>query len=62
MPGTMGGLTMPDDEETQAAGDQASDRVPKKRLATLISTKGLTPQEAAAEVMANWRKYKEASE
>jgi hypothetical protein len=53
---------MPDDEETQAAGDQASDRVPKKRLATLISTKGLTPQEAAAEVMANWRKYKEASE
>jgi hypothetical protein len=53
---------MPDDEGTQAASDEASDRVATKRLVTLSSTEGRTPQEVAAEIMANWRKYKKASE
>jgi hypothetical protein len=53
---------MPEDVETPAVGDDASDPVPRKRLVTLTSTKGKTPEEAAAEVMANWRKYKETSE
>jgi hypothetical protein len=62
-PGFDGRFTVPDDVETPAAGDQASDvAVPRKRLVTLISTKSKTPEEAAAEVMANWRKYKKASE
>ena len=51
---------MPDHVETPAADDQASDRVPRKRLVTLTSTEGKTPQEVAAEVMANWQKYKES--
>jgi hypothetical protein len=55
-------FTMPDDEGTQAASDEASDRVATKRLVTLSSTEGRTPQEVAAEIMANWRKYKKASE
>jgi hypothetical protein len=53
---------MPDDVEIPAAGDRASDAVPTKRLVTLTSTEGKTPQEVAAEVMANWRKYKESSQ
>jgi hypothetical protein len=53
---------MPGESEEPVEAEQASDMPEPKRLVTLISTKGKTPEEAAAEIMANWRKYKESSE
>ena len=52
---------MPDDVEVPATGDERTVPV-SRRLVTLISTKEKSSQEAAAEIIANWRKYKESSE
>ena len=53
---------MPDDSEESVPDEEASAAPGPRRLVTLTSTKGKTPEEAAAEVMANWRKYQEAKD
>jgi len=50
---------VPDDSEESVPDEQASAAPGPRRLVTLTSTKGKTPEEAAADVMANWQKYQD---
>ena len=56
------GDSMTDDSEEPVEPEQGSAAPGPRRLVTLTSTKGKTPEEAAAEVMTNWQKYQDLSE